>query len=114
MAPVTIIDLSFDPPGRDEDDLNGEWVLLADRSDLEADLSGWVLRDESSDHRYHFPAGTVLQPGGQVRVHTGSGNDGEGDLFWGEDGPVWNNGGDTALLLDPAGNVAGRLRYSGT
>jgi micrococcal nuclease len=114
MAPVTIIDLSFDPPGRDEDDLNGEWVLLADRSDLEADLSGWVLRDESSDHRYHFPAGTVLQPGGQVRVHTGSGNDGEGDLFWGEEGPVWNNGGDTALLLDPAGNVAGRLRYSGT
>ena len=35
------------------------------------------------------------------------------EVFWCSDGPVWNNGGDTALLLDPAGNVAGRLRYSG-
>ncbi|MBM3695977.1 MAG: hypothetical protein FJW79_08610 [Actinobacteria bacterium] len=113
MDPVTLIALEPDPPGRDEDDLNGEWVLLANRGEQDAYLTGWVLRDESSEHRYHFAAGTVLRPGEQVRVHTGSGADGEGSLYWGKDRPVWNNGGDTALLLDPRGNVAGRLRYSG-
>jgi hypothetical protein len=72
-----------------------------------------MLRDESSEHRYRFPRGTRLRPGEQVTVHTGCGDDGAGDLYWCKNGPVWNNGGDTALLLDPAGNVGGRLRYSG-
>ena len=102
-----------DPPGPDEDDLNGEWVLLGNLGDQDADLTGWVLRDESSQHRYRFPAGTILHPGEQVTVHTGRGVDAYGDLYWGKDGAVWNNGGDTAILLDPQGNVAGRLRYSG-
>lgn len=112
-APVTLIQIEPDPPGRDEDDLNGEWVLLANLGDQDADLSGWVLRDESSEHRYRFPAGTILRPGEQVKVHTGEGGDAPGHLYWGKRGPIWNNDGDTALLLDPQGNVAGRLRYSG-
>ncbi|MFH1329424.1 MAG: lamin tail domain-containing protein [Actinomycetota bacterium] len=110
-APVTLVDVEFDPPGPDEDDLNGEWVLLGNLADQDADLTGWMLRDESSEHRYRFRPGTLLRPGEQVAVHTGCGNDAPGDLYWCQDGPVWNNGGDTALLLDPAGNVAGRLRY---
>ena len=112
-APVTLLGVEFDPGGRDEDDLNGEWVLLGNLADQDADLTGWRLRDESSEHRYRFPRGTRLRPGEQVTVHTGCGEDAPGDLYWCADGPVWNNGGDTALLLDPAGNVAGRLRYSG-
>jgi micrococcal nuclease len=111
-APVTLLDITPNPPGPDEDDLNGEWVLLGNPGDQDADLTGWVLRDESSANRYPFPAGTLLAPGEQVTVHTGCGGDREGDLYWCQDGPVWNNGGDTALLLDPRGNVAGRLRYS--
>lgn len=112
-APVTLLGVEFDPRGPDEDDLNGEWVLLGNLADQDADLTGWMLRDESSEHRYRFPRGTRLRPGEQVTVHTGCGDDGAGDLYWCESGPVWNNGGDTALLLDPAGNVGGRLRYSG-
>lgn len=112
-APVTLLRVEYDPAGPDEDDLNGEWVLLGNLSDQDADLTGWVLRDESSQHRYRFPAGAVLAPGQQVAVHTGCGEDTPGDAFWCSGGPVWNNGGDTALILDPAGNVAGRLRYSG-
>jgi micrococcal nuclease len=111
-APATLLDIAPNPPGPDEDDLNGEWVLLGNRGDRDADLTGGVLRDESSTNRYPFPDGTLLAPGEQVTVHTGCGRDREGDLYWCQDGPVWNNGGDTALLLDPRGNVAGRLRYS--
>jgi micrococcal nuclease len=112
-ASVVLADLEPNPPGPDEDDLNGEWVLLENRGSREADLTGWMLRDESSVNRYSFPSGTRLAPGGQVAVHTGCGADTPGDLYWCQDGPLWNNGGDTALLLDPRGNVAGRLGYSG-
>jgi len=111
--PVTLVQVEYNPAGPDEDDLNGEWALLGNLADQDADLTGWMLRDESSQNRYAFPAGTLLAPGQQLTVHTGCGQDSATDLYWCSAGPVWNNGGDTALLLDPAGNVAGRLRYSG-
>jgi len=85
-------------------DLRGESVTIT--ADTPVDLSGWRLRDESSVHRYHFPDGFVLQ--GTVTVLTDCGSDTSTELHWCADGPVWNNGGDTALLLDPNGNVADR------
>lgn len=112
-ASLTVVGIEPNPPGPDEDDLNGEWVLLANEGGGVADLTGWVLRDESSQHRYHFPDDTILSGGERVTVHTGCGADDRADLHWCADGPVWNNGGDTALLLDPSGNVAARLRYGG-
>ena len=42
--------------------------------------------------RYRIPAD------GYVKVHTGSGQDGRGDLFWGLGNFVWNNDGDAAAL----------------
>ncbi len=112
-AVVGLVAIEANPPGPDENDLNGEWVRLENQGTQEADLTGWALRDESSANRYRFPAGTVLEPGEQVTVHTGCGGDADARLHWCHDGPVWNNAGDTALLLDPQGNVAGRLSYSG-
>lgn len=111
--PPALLDLEPDPPGPDEDDLNGEWVFLSGNGLATLDLTGWVLRDESSQNRYRFPDGFLLRPGEAVAVFTGCGEDGPETLYWCAPGPVWNNGGDSALLLDPAGNVAGRLRYPG-
>jgi len=111
--PPLLVEIEPDPAGPDEDDLNGEWVLLAGNGVETLDLTGWVLRDESSQNRYRFPDGFLLRPGEGVAVFTGCGADAPEILHWCADGPVWNNGGDAALLLDPAGNVAGRLRYSG-
>jgi micrococcal nuclease len=111
--PPILIEVEPDPSGPDEDNLNGEWVLLSGNSTGTLDLTGWVLRDESSQNRYRFPDGFLLRPGEGVAVFTGCGQDGPEALYWCADGPVWNNGGDAALLLDPAGNVAGRLRYPG-
>ena len=99
------------PPGPDENDLNGEWVLLENRGGASADLETWVLRDESSVNRYAFPPGTLLEPGETLAVYSGCGSDDAGSLYWCASGPVWNNGGDTALLLDPQGNVAAYLVY---
>jgi len=110
---VVIVSVAADPAGPDGDALHEEYVTLTNTGAAEADLSGWKLRDESSQHRYNFHLGTLIAPGAQVRVHTGCGSDDAGDLYWCADGPVWNNGGDSVLLLDPSGNVAGRLRYRG-
>jgi len=80
-------------------DLGDEWVRLVNQDSSMMDLSGWFLRDRE-DHTYPFPNGFKLIPDTSVRVHTGSGVDSPTDLYWGRDGGVWNNDGDTAYLWD--------------
>lgn len=107
---VVIEHLEPDPPGRDEDPAAGEYLRLVNQGTEAADLSGWVVRDESSVHRYRFPTGTMLAPGAVVVVRSVCGA--AEHCFGGE--AVWSNGGDTALLLDSRGNIVHRLRYRGS
>jgi micrococcal nuclease len=110
---VTVAEVEADPPGRDEERLEEEYVALANEGPDAVDLSDWTLRDESSTHRYRFPSGATIPPGERLVIRTGCGADGDGVRYWCRGEPVWNNGGDTVLLLDPPGNVAARRRYSG-
>jgi hypothetical protein len=94
-----------DPPGPDDETLDQEMVVLANRGGALVDLEGWILRDESSRHRYIFPAGATLGPGRALQVRSD-------DPRWAPGGePVWNNDGDMALLQDRHGNVLSRWRY---
>lgn len=95
-----------DPPGPDDDVLDAELLVVVNRSDEAiVDLSGWTLRDESSRHRFTFPAGSSIGPGETLSISSA-------DAGWSPGGePVWNNSGDMALLQDSAGNVASRWRY---
>lgn len=95
----------IDPPGPDDRALSEEQLVIVNRGDEPVDMTGWVLRDESSRHRYHFPRGLLLGRGYVFVVSS--------DLpGWDPgDSPVWNNTGDMALLLDPAGRVVARWRY---
>jgi endonuclease YncB( thermonuclease family) len=92
------------PAGRDEENLNGEWVELYNDGDSAIDLTGWDIRDDSSSNR--FSLGGRLAPGDSVIVRTGSGQSGGGDYYLGSDSPVWSNRTDTVLVIDPAGVVA--------
>lgn len=97
--------LRFDADGPDVDNLNDEWVRL-ENTGASIDLSGWVIRDESSSNRYRFPPSFVLDRDARVTLRTGCGADTRVDLYWCRSGSaVWNNDGDTAFLLDPDGNV---------
>ncbi len=109
---VRIIDVEYDPPGRDSENRNGEWVAIGNTGAIEIDMSGWVLRDESSRHRYRFD-GYTIAPGQTIQVRVGCGDDTAEEVFWCNDDPVWSNGGDTALLLDANGNVVDRYHYAG-
>lgn len=109
---VVISDIEADPPGNDEDRPNDEYVALRNDGAVVVDMSGWRLRDESSTNRFTFEEGFALPTGATVTVHSGCGTPSKTDVYWCS-GPVWSNGGDTAVLLAPGGNAAARLVYSG-
>jgi micrococcal nuclease len=96
---------NFDPPGPDEDVLDQEWVAFSSEEQL--DMGGWVIRDESSQHRCRLPTGAFIDPDESLVVTSI-------DPCWDPgNSPVWNNGGDIALLLDTSGRVVTRHRYLG-
>ncbi len=104
-VPEISISVEPDPPGPDDKRLKEESVGLANTGAAPVDISGWALRDESSVNRYRFGPGTVIEPGYSIEVSSA-------DPGWEPgDRPVWNNDGDTAILLTAQGTVVARLRY---
>jgi endonuclease YncB( thermonuclease family) len=108
-APV-ITRVEADPPGADGDTPNEEFVVIGNPGATAVDLSEWTLRDESSSNRFRFPSGTLLPAGGGITIHSGCGDDTVTDLYWCA-GPVWSNGGDTAILQADGGAVVARRAY---
>lgn len=94
-----------DPEGRDEENLDRETISIFNGDTETIDLTGWLLRDESTRHRFGFPSSVKLGPGERVMVASS-------DTGWAPgDSPVWNNDGDMALLQLPDGTVVSRWRY---
>jgi micrococcal nuclease len=102
---VQIVEVEEDPPGRDSDDLNGEYVVIRNSGTAPVAMTGWKLRDTTTQNRFWFPEGFTLGPGANVTVRVGSGQDGSDVLYWGRRSTVWDNDGDIAFLLDPRGNA---------
>jgi endonuclease YncB( thermonuclease family) len=109
-----ISNLQPNAPGPDDENLVEEWIEISNNNADSANLGGFIVRDESSTHRFSFPAGFTLAAGSVVRLHTGCGQDTEQDVYWCNDTPVWNNGGDTVILQTPDGAVVDRLEYAGS
>ena len=100
-----------DAAGNDHENKNDEWVDLTNTGTTAVDMTGWVLKDESSTHRYRFPSVFTLEEGAEVRVFTGCGTDTVAELYWCSSSAVWNNDGDTAFILDDAGNIVDSRSY---
>jgi hypothetical protein len=104
----------FDSPGSDggsNSSLNAEWIKIKNTASAAKSLRGWTIRD-TSGHVYRF--GTYkLRAGRSVTVHTGRGSNTARHRYWGSDGYVWNNDGDTARLKNNAGRLIDRCSYSG-
>jgi len=107
-GPIPTIEIDFarsvvDPPG--PDNIDQEVLYIRNPSSEPVDLTAWVLRDESSRHRYHFKNGTMLAAGTAIGVRSS-------DPGWDPGGSaVWNNDGDIIILLDPHGRVVSMHRY---
>ena len=105
-AALEITTVNFDPPGADDE----ESVTIINSGSDSIDLIGFVLRDESSVNRFVFP-GISLAPGEELTVVRGCGEGKEGTIPWCTEQPIWNNDGDTVLLLDQAGRIVAIRRY---
>jgi len=101
---VGISAIQFDAPGDDRKNLNEEWVEITNWKEIDVDMTGWTLNDESNK-TYFFPSGFILASGASVRIHTGSGIDTISDLYWNSSKPIWNNDRDTATLKDSNGDI---------
>ena len=110
---IEIADYVFDPQGRDSDNPNDEWVTLTNQDAASVDMTNWILRDESTRHRFIFPGGFRLEHGASVTIHSGCGDPSPQALFWCASDPVWSNGGDTIVLQQAGGIVVARERYDG-
>lgn len=94
-----------DPIGDDSQNLAEELLTIANHGDTTVAMGGWILRDESTRHRYRFPPGFELGARESFSIRSD-------DPGWDPGGsPVWNNDGDMALLQLPNGTVVDRWRY---
>lgn len=108
---IRVLAIQADPDGRDDENLNGEFVIFENKSASDADLSGFVLRDGSSSNRYTIPDGFTVPGNGRFVVFVGCGDDTDVELYWCSDSPIWSNDGDDVILTDPTGNVVVHETY---
>jgi len=90
--------------------LNDEYFTLQNAGDAPVDISGWSIENERG-LTYWIPAGTVLNAGSTLYIHTGHGVDSPGILYWGSDAPVWNDVSDIAVLRDAHGTIVDVYPY---
>lgn len=104
---LKIVAIDFDPAGADEIE-----VLTIENTGLDlVDLGGFTLRDESSANRFEFPA-ISLEPGERIEIlSTECKPIRPPGVTWCTEQPIWNNDGDTALLLDRVGRIVTLRRY---
>jgi endonuclease YncB( thermonuclease family) len=88
-----------------------EYVTISNVGSVAVDLDGYQL--QSPPYSYPFPVGSVLQPGGQMRVWT-TGDPAEDtplEKHWGETGAFLNDGGDRVRLSSLRGIVLDCYAY---
>lgn len=96
---------TVDPVGPDDQNLGAETITIVNDGAEPIDLTGWIIRDESTRHRFTFDVGSTIGAGETLTVSSTEPGWDPGDS------PVWNNGGDMALVQLPDGTVVARWRY---
>lgn len=87
-------------------DLVSDCVTVVNQTHEPMSLKGWTLISETGNQVFEFPENLVLEPGKRVTVWSGAHAESHHappeHLFWTRR-YVWNNQGDTAILVNPAG-----------
>lgn len=92
---------------------DGEHLVLRNRHEIvRADLGGWALED-ADGNRLRIPFSRQIDPGEDLTVYTGSGEDTDDAIYGGLAGDVLGDEADTLVLLDAAGSEVARFSYAG-
>lgn len=103
--------LHYDAEGKDEKNLNDEYVVIESSCEGPLNLTNWLLRDEITNS-FIFPE-RVLYPGGAITLRTGKGTSNVTDVYWNRSIPVWNNDRDRLFLFDDEGKLVLFEEYGG-
>jgi len=87
-------------------DLAKESLHLVNAADASISLDEWIVTDDVV-HEYQF-GDITLEPGGEIVLHTGAGEDTATDIYWNLDAALWKSG-VSATLLDRDGEVVYKL-----
>lgn len=89
-----------------------EWVKIENTGNVFADMTNWTINDTLSSlkKRFTFPE-FILQPENFVFILKGYGDDNTTHLYRNKDNYVWNNDGDTAVLIDNNGTIISIYSY---
>ena len=101
---LAVSDTQVDPAGDDADALVEEWVEFENVGEGSLDMGDWTLLD-SEGWEFHMPSAFTLGAGETFRLHTGSGEWTDSDLYWGVERPVWDNDEDTVKARDADGRT---------
>ena len=87
-------------------DLVSDCVSVMNQTTSAIPMAGWKLISETGNQQFSFPDSLVLEPGKRVTIwsgrHAESHHNPPDNLFWTRR-YVWNNHGDTAILVNPDG-----------
>ncbi len=103
---IVSVKITYDAPGNDNENINGEYIILENIGSRILNTSGWTVKD-SGTNIYRFGS-YQFNPGTRIVLFSGEGknrneNDNERYMFWNSPRPVWNNDHDTLYLRDREG-----------
>ena len=107
------IEIFFNAQGNDNENINGEFVILENIGSEILDTSGWTIKD-SGTKIFQFDS-YKFNPGNRIILFSGEGKDRREDdewyMFWDSPRPVWNNDHDTLYLRDREGLLVEIYNY---
>lgn len=101
---LDVVEIHADAEGNDNENLNDEYIVLANGGNETIDLGGWTVADDGG-HSYTIPADVTLKPDANITLYTGTGSDTNSSLYWGANSAIWNNAGDTIYVYDESGSL---------
>ena len=101
---IEIVNVHADAEGNDRQNLNDEFIVIENQSEIPIEMTGWTVTDASSRDPYLFPNFTLLNKS-RVTLRTGYGKNTEREIFWGSRSPIWNNKGDTIFIRNLEGHL---------
>ncbi|MEV8374937.1 lamin tail domain-containing protein [Kribbella sp. NPDC056861] len=115
MAASTVVlsGIQYDAPGTDtrtNAHLNTEFFTIRNLSTRPVNLAGFMVKDVKN-HTFVFPRGYVLKGRTTAIIRTGKNRNTAVTLYWNQGNYIWNNTGDTARFITPAGKVFDTCSY---
>lgn len=106
---LKIVNINYDAEGDDNENLNGEWVVIKNVEIMPVNMKDFTLRD-ITNHIFIFPE-IIIYSNETVYIYTGCGENSYNSLYWCSNKAIWNNDFDTAFLYDPFGNLIDTYNY---